>query len=77
VGEGDRFAVSVGEGNGVGNSDGVDEGCSITGFSVGCVSAALLDCSLDAGVGVRLALDPGSDQSPVFSPLAKVVCNRV
>jgi hypothetical protein len=79
VGVGDDDRVCVGEGNGVGNSDSVGDGdgCSTIGSSVGWVSAALMDSSLDAGAGVALAVDPGSDQSPTFSPLAKVVCNRV
>jgi hypothetical protein len=77
VGVGDR--VCVGEGNGVGNSDSVGdgEGRATIGSSVGSVSAALLDCPLAAGFGVRLALIPGSDQSPTFSPFTNVVCNLV
>jgi hypothetical protein len=34
-----------------------------------------VDCLLGLGAGVRV--DPGSDQSPTFSPLTKVVCNLV
>ena len=87
VGVGDRVAdgdsagngVSVGlgdgDGDGSGDGDGVGEGRSTIGSSVGCASAAGVDCLLGVGAGVRV--DPGSDQSPTFSPLTKVVCNLV
>jgi len=71
------IGVGVRSGDGVGDADNVGdgEGRSTTGASVGCVSAVLVDFSFAAGVGVRV--DPGSDQSPTFSPLTKVVCKRV
>ena len=76
---GDGFGVGVGDGVGFGDGDGVrvgdGEGRSICGVSIGSVSVGSADCSLAFGVGVRAA--PGSDQSPAFSPLTNVVCNRV
>ena len=74
VDEEDGVGDSVG---GTGDSVGDRAGPTTSGSSVGCVSAALVDCSLGAGVGVRLEVDPGSDQSPTLSPLTKVVCNLV
>jgi hypothetical protein len=75
----ERVGDGVGDrvGDGVGNGDSVDvgEGRSTIGRSVGCVSAASVDCFCGLGAGVRV--DPGSDQSPTFSPLAKTVCKRV
>ena len=73
AGAGVDVAVGVGDRDSVGNG----EGCSANGSSVGCVSITLVDCSLGAPDGVRLGLDPGSDQSPILLPSAKVVCNRV
>jgi len=77
VGVGLGIAVSerVGDDVGDGDSVGVGEGRSTIGRSVGCVSAASVDCFCGVGAGVRV--DPGSDQSPTFSPLAKTVCKRV
>jgi hypothetical protein len=71
------IGVGVRSGDGVGDADNVGDGKgrSTTGASVGCVSAVLVDFSFAARAGVRI--DPGSDQSPIFSPLTKVVCKRV
>jgi len=77
VGDDDSVGSGVGVAMGVGDGDGDGEGGAANGSSVGSVSAALLDFSLDAGPGVRLTVDPGSDQSPAFSPFTKVVCNLV
>jgi hypothetical protein len=79
VGVGDRVADgdSVGNGDSVdlGDGAGVGDGRSTIGSSVGCASAAGVDCVLGLGVGVFV--DSGSDQSPTLSPLTKVVCNLV
>jgi hypothetical protein len=75
AGDGVGVRTVVGIGVGVRTGDGDGEGRSTIGASVGCVSAVLLDFSFAAGAGVRV--DPGSDQSPTFSPLTKVVCKRV
>jgi hypothetical protein len=81
VGVGDRVADGDSAGNGVrvglGDRDGVGvgEGRSTIGSSVGCASAAGVDCVLGLGAGV--VVDPGSDQSPTLSPLTKVVCSLV
>ena len=74
---GTGVSVGLGDGDGdrSGDGDGVGEGRSTIGSSVGCASAAGVDCLLGVGAGVRV--DPGSDQSPTFSPLTKVVCNLV
>jgi hypothetical protein len=80
-GVGVRTVVGIGfgvrTGDGVGDADNVGDGKgrSTIGASVGCVSAVLVDFSFAAGAGARV--DPGSDQSPIFSPLTKVVCKRV
>jgi len=78
VGDDGRRRDCVGDSvGGTGDSVGDRAVRTTNGSSVGCVSAALVDCSLGAGVGVRLEVDPGSDQSPTLSPLTKVVCNLV
>jgi len=75
VGNGDSVGLGDGDGDRSSDGDGVGEGRSTIGSSVGCASAAGVDCLLGVGAGVRV--DPGSDQSPTFSPLTKVVCNLV
>ena len=77
VGLGVDVGVGFGVGDRLGDDVGSGEDSSINGSSVGSVSGTFGDCSLGAGVGLRPALDPGSDQPPTLSPLTKVVCNRV
>lgn len=77
VGVGDRAGDDVGDGVDDRDSVGDGEGCSTNGSSVDSVSVTLGDCSFDAPDGVRLAVDPGSDQPPTRFPSTKVVCNRV
>lgn len=77
VGVGDRARDGIGKGVGDRDSVGDGEGCSTNGSSVDSVSVTLADCSFGAPDGVRLAVDPGSDQPPTWLPSAKVVCNRV
>jgi hypothetical protein len=74
---GNGAGVAVGVGDGVDDRDSVGDGCSTNGSSVDSVSVTLVDCSFDAADGVRLAVDPGSDQPPTWLPSTKVVCNRV
>jgi hypothetical protein len=75
VGDGDSAVNGVSVGLGDRDGVGVGEGRSTIGSSVGCASAAGVDCVLGLGAGV--VVDPGSDQSPALSPLTKVVCNLV
>lgn len=75
VADGDSAGNGVSVGLGDGDRVGVGDGRSTIGSSVGCASAAGVDCVLGLGAGV--VVDPGSDQSPTLSPLTKLVCNLV
>jgi hypothetical protein len=82
VGTGDAVGVGVGCGveDRIGDRTGIGVGKSSVS-SVRGVSTGFGDSSFGGGVavgvGVRPSSDPGSDQSPTFSPFANFACSRV
>lgn len=87
VGGGDGDAVGVGVDRGVKDREGDRTGIGVGKMSAssvgGGVSTGLGDSSFGSGVGVavgvgvRVSVDPGSDQSPTFSPFENFACKRV